>query len=78
MATTIAHASATGGQGGSSNLQIFKAHHPPTFKRVGDLVVADHWFRQIRKILEAMCHAPIPGPTRLADPNQFPGRETKY
>ena len=23
-------------------------------------------------------HAPIPGPTRLADPNRFPGRETIY
>ena len=22
------------------------------------------------------CHAPNPGPTRLADPNRFPGRET--
>ena len=24
-----------------------------------------------------MCHAPDPGPTRLADPNRFPGRETQ-
>ena len=24
------------------------------------------------------CHAPNPGPTRLADPNWFPGRETIY
>ena len=24
------------------------------------------------------CHAPIPGLTRLADPNRFPGRETIY
>ena len=23
------------------------------------------------------CHAPIPGPTRLADPNRFPERETQ-
>ena len=23
------------------------------------------------------CHAPNPGPTRLADPNRFPGRETQ-
>ena len=23
------------------------------------------------------CHAPNPGPTRLADPNQVPGRETQ-
>ena len=25
---------------------------------------------------ERGCHAPIPGPTRLADPNRFSGRET--
>ena len=24
-----------------------------------------------------ICQAPIPGPTRLADPNRFPGRETQ-
>ena len=23
------------------------------------------------------CHTPIPGPTRLADPNRFPRRETE-
>ena len=23
------------------------------------------------------CHAPNPGPTQLADPNRFPGRETQ-
>ena len=28
-------------------------------------------------IVEMFCHAPIPGPTRLADPNRFPGRETQ-
>ena len=33
--TSIAHASAVGGQGGSNNLQRFKAHHPPTFIRGG-------------------------------------------
>ena len=27
--------------------------------------------------LEEWCHAPNPGPTRLADPNRFPGRETQ-
>ena len=32
VAATIAQASAIGSQGGSSNLQRFKAHHPPTFK----------------------------------------------
>ena len=30
-AATIAQASAVGSQGGSSNLQRFKSHHPPTF-----------------------------------------------
>ena len=35
MATTITQASANLGQGGSSNLQRFKAHHPPTFKGGG-------------------------------------------
>ena len=51
---TIVQTSAVGGQGGSSNLQRFKAHHPPTFMGGGDPMVADHWFRQVEKILEAM------------------------
>ena len=54
VVTTIAHASATMGQGGPSNLQRFKAHHPPTFKRGGDPMEVDHWFRQVDKILEAI------------------------
>ena len=53
-AATIARASATASQGGLSNLQRFKAHHPPTFKGGGDPMIADHWFRQVEKILEAM------------------------
>ena len=52
--TTIAQASATVSQGGSSNLQRFKAHHPPTFKRGGDPMIADHWLWQVDKILEAV------------------------
>ena len=52
--TTIAHTSAAGDQGGLSNLQRFKAHHPPTFMGEGDPMVADHWFHQIEKVLEAM------------------------
>ena len=44
VTATIEQASATVGQGGSSNLQRFKAHHPPTFKGGGDPMVADHWF----------------------------------
>ena len=30
------------------------AHHPPTFIGGGDPMVADHWFMQIKKVLEAM------------------------
>ena len=30
------------------------AHHPPTFIGGGDPVVADHWFRQVKRILEAI------------------------
>ena len=52
--TTIAYTSATRGQGGSSNLQRFKAHHPPTFMGGGDPMVADHWFRQVEKFLEGI------------------------
>ena len=54
VATTIAQASAIGSQGGSSNLQRFQAHHPLTFRGGGDSMVADHWFRQVGKIMEAM------------------------
>ena len=53
-AAAIAQASAAGSQGGLSNLQRFRAHHPPLFTGGGDLVVADHWFMQVEKILEAM------------------------
>ena len=53
-AAAIAQAGIAGSQGGPSNLQRFKAHYPPTFTRGGDLMVADHWFMQIEKVLEAM------------------------
>ena len=43
-----------GSLGGLSNLQRFRAYHPPTFTGGGDPVVADHWFMQIEKVLEAM------------------------
>ena len=52
--TTFAQTSATGGQGGLSDLQRFRAHHPPMFRGKGDPVVADHWFRQVERVLEAM------------------------
>ena len=43
-----------GSHGGPSNLQKFRAHHPPTYRGGGDPMVADHWFIQIEKVLEAM------------------------
>ena len=53
-AAAIAQAGIAGSQGGPSNLQRFRAHHPPTFTGGGDPMVADHWFMQIEKVLEAM------------------------
>ena len=50
----IAQASAAGSQGGPSNLQRFRAHNPSTFTGGGDPMVADHWFMQVEKVLEAM------------------------
>ena len=50
----IAQASAAGSEGGPSNLQRFRAHHPLTFTGGGGLMVADHWFMQVEKVLEAM------------------------
>ena len=41
---SFAQVSAAGSQGGPSNLQRFKTHHPPTFIRGGDPMVANHWF----------------------------------
>ena len=53
-AAAIAQASIVGSQGGPSNLQRFRAHHPPTFTGGGDPMVADHWFMHIENVLEAM------------------------
>ena len=53
-AAAIAHAGIVGSQGGPSNLQKFRAHHHLTFTGRGDPMVADHWFIQIKKVLEAM------------------------
>ena len=43
-AAAITQASAAGSQGGPSNLQRFKAHHPSIFIGGGDSMVVDHWF----------------------------------
>ena len=51
---SFSQTSAARGQGGSSNLQMFKTHRPPTFTGRGDSMMANHWFRQIKKILKAM------------------------
>ena len=53
-AAAIAQASAACSQGGPSNLQRFRAHHPPTLTWGEDPMVADHWFMQVEKVLEAM------------------------
>ena len=53
-AAAIAQTNAASSQGGPSNLQRFRAHHPPTFTGGGDSMVADHWFMQVEKVLEAM------------------------
>ena len=53
-AAAIAQDGVASSQRGLSNLQRFRAHHPPTFIRGGDPMVADHWFMQIEKELEAM------------------------
>ena len=53
-ATGIAQAGIAGSHGGLSNLQKFRAHHPPTFTEGEDPMVADHWFIRIEKTLEVM------------------------
>ena len=50
----IAQAGIAGRQEDPSNLQRFRAHHPPTFTGGGDPMVADHWFMLIEKVLETM------------------------
>ena len=54
IANAIVHAGIVGRQEDPSNLQRFRTHHPPTFTGGGDPMVADHWFMQIEKVLEAM------------------------
>ena len=53
-ANAIAQAGIAGRQEDPSNLQRFRAHHPPTSTGGGDQMVTDHWFMQIKKVLEAM------------------------
>ena len=53
-ANAIAQAGIAGRQEDPSNLQRFRAYHPPTFIGGRDPMVIDHWFMQIEKVLEAM------------------------
>ena len=53
-AAAIAWAGAVGGPGGPNNFQWFMAHHPPAFRGGWDPMVADHWFSQVERVLEAM------------------------
>ena len=54
VVAAIAQASIAGSQRDPSNPQRFRTHHPPTFTGGGDPMVADHWFMQIEKVLEAI------------------------
>ena len=53
-AAAIAQAGAVGGQGGPNNFQRFMTHHPPAFRGGGDPMMAEHWFQQVERVLEAM------------------------
>ena len=50
----ITQARIAGSQEDPINPQRFRTHHPPTFIGGGDPMVADHWFMQIEKVLEAI------------------------
>ena len=57
MDTTVAIIVQVGvaeGRGGMSNLQRFITHQPWIFRGGRDPLVADHWFRQIKRVLKAM------------------------
>ena len=53
-ANAIAQAGIASRQEDPSNLQRFRAYHPPTFTGGKDPMVVDHWFMQNEKVLEAM------------------------
>ena len=54
IASAIAQPGIEGRPEDPSNLQRFRTHYPPTFTGGGGPMVADHWFMQIEKVLEAM------------------------
>ena len=53
-AAAIAQAGIASRQEDPNNLQRFRAYHPPTFIGGRDPMVVEHWFMQIKKVLEAM------------------------
>ena len=53
-ANVIAQAGIAGRQEDPNNLQRFRAYHPPTFTGGRDPMVVDHWFMQIKKVLEGV------------------------
>ena len=65
-ANAIARASIAYRQEDPSNPQRFRVHHPPTFTEGRDPMVADHWFMQNGKVLEAMEITSDTTRTRLA------------
>ena len=65
-ANAIARASIACRQEDPSNPQRFMTYHPPTFTEGGDPMVADHWFVQDGKVLEAMEISSDATRTRLA------------
>ena len=54
VVAAIAQACVVSGQGGPINLKRLMAHYPPTFTGEGDPMVANHWFQQVERVLEAM------------------------
>ena len=54
VGVTASQAGIASRQEDPSNLQRFKTHYPLSFTGGGGPMVADHWFMQIEKVLEAM------------------------
>ena len=50
----IAQAGIASRQEDPNNLQRFRAYHPPTFTGGGNPMETNHWFMQLKKVLEAM------------------------
>ena len=55
----------------------FRSRVCGTLNLQSDLVKLEFTAKFDSSFLILLCHAPNPGPTRLAGPNRFPGRETQ-